>query len=109
MVASADPSARFKLVCSRLLLAALSSRQTFGQQHQRSDDDSHHGFRHIKAGYSEFHRGSENLGKTNNGDERDEKKTGAQNSSSAGGRRRVRLFVVSLGPGGSSRGAARSG
>ncbi len=36
------------------------------------------------------------LGKPNNGDERDEKKTGAQNSNSVGGRWRVRLLVVTL-------------
>ena len=40
--------------------------------------------------------GVRNLGKANNGDERDEKKTGAQNSGSVSGRRRVRLLVVGL-------------
>ena len=51
---------------------------------------------HIKAGYGEFHRGGQNLGKADNGDERDKEETDAQNSSSASRRRRVRLFIVTF-------------
>jgi hypothetical protein len=49
-------------------------RQTFRQQHQRSNDNPYDGFRHVKARYSKLHRGSQSLGKANNGDKRDEKK-----------------------------------
>jgi hypothetical protein len=69
----------FFSVCAVTNFAPISS-PFFRQQYQRCDDNSHYGFRHVKISYSALHSRCQNLSKTNNGDERDDKETGAQNS-----------------------------
>ena len=45
MLASAEPSARLRLVCRRLRARRPQRRQRLGQQHQRGDDDADHRLR----------------------------------------------------------------
>lgn len=53
-------------------------------------------FQHIKISYSKLYRRSQSFRKTNNGDECDEKETGAQNGNPGSRWRRVRVLVVSF-------------
>ncbi len=86
MLASADPNARFKLVCNRLARGRPQRRQTFGQQHQRRDDDPDHGLWHIQPGDAALQRRRERFGEPDDGDEGGEQQAGAdQWSASEGG------------------------